>query len=249
MFTLASGRLVHNAETVNELMLAAMTKAAPPVASVVPNLPPPVAEVIDRALAYDFNVRWPDARSMQTALRAAYRSFDRVSLVTGASGAFQAYSGPQAPQTQAPGHVDPQPSGYRPQPPGYVDPNPPGFRPQAPGRATGQPVVVGGGGTGVATGPARGRFPVLPLVGGLLGALVMGAIVLFAVTRRHAATPDVTATASASADPAPEPAASVTTTASVSATASASASAPTSKPAQTPPPLKPRGSSAPPKQH
>src|SRR5262245_32325664 len=38
MYTLLAGQLVHNAETVNELMLAAMTKPAQPIASLVPGL-------------------------------------------------------------------------------------------------------------------------------------------------------------------------------------------------------------------
>src|SRR6185312_803897 len=74
MFTLVSGRLVHEAGTVNELMVAAMTKRARPVAWLVPSLPPPVAAVIDRALAYDAAARWPDGRTLQAALRAAYQS-------------------------------------------------------------------------------------------------------------------------------------------------------------------------------
>ncbi len=39
MFTLLSGRCVHAAETMNQLLLAAMTKPAPPIASLVPGLP------------------------------------------------------------------------------------------------------------------------------------------------------------------------------------------------------------------
>src|SRR4051812_9550713 len=71
MFTLASGRLVHEAETVNELLLAAMTKPSPPLLSVLPGYPPAVAAVIDRALAFEQSARYPDARSMQIALRQA----------------------------------------------------------------------------------------------------------------------------------------------------------------------------------
>src|SRR5262245_49210192 len=57
MFTLLAGRLVHHADTVNELMLAAMTKPAPPLASAV-NVPPAVARLVDTALAYDSKARW-----------------------------------------------------------------------------------------------------------------------------------------------------------------------------------------------
>jgi serine/threonine-protein kinase len=80
MFTLITGRLVHQAETLNELMLAAMTKPAPALAIVMPNVPPVVAALVDRALAYDIAARWPDARAMQAAVRAAYSGFDRASV-------------------------------------------------------------------------------------------------------------------------------------------------------------------------
>lgn len=71
MFAIASGRLVHDAETVNELLLAAMTQPAPPFMSVLPRFPPGVAAVIDRALAFEQENRWADARAMQVALRSA----------------------------------------------------------------------------------------------------------------------------------------------------------------------------------
>ncbi|MGK3991975.1 protein kinase domain-containing protein [Sorangium sp. So ce1024] len=71
MFQLLSGRYVHQAETLPLLLLAAMTQPAPPVASVLPSLPPPVAGVIDAALAFEPDRRWPNARAMQRALRQA----------------------------------------------------------------------------------------------------------------------------------------------------------------------------------
>ena len=74
MFTLLSGRCVHAAETMNQLLLAAMTKPAPPIASVVPGVPRALAEVIDRSLAFNAAKRWPDARAMQQALRAIPRA-------------------------------------------------------------------------------------------------------------------------------------------------------------------------------
>ncbi|WP_437670612.1 serine/threonine-protein kinase [Sorangium sp. So ce131] len=71
MFQLLSGRYVHEAETLPLLLLAAMTQPAPPVASVVPGLPPAIAGVLDVALAFDPDRRWPNARAMQHALRQA----------------------------------------------------------------------------------------------------------------------------------------------------------------------------------
>ncbi len=75
MFELLSGRKVHDGETVNEIMLAAMTNRAPPVASVAPTVAPAVAYVVDKALRFERERRWPEAASMQTAVRSAY--YDR----------------------------------------------------------------------------------------------------------------------------------------------------------------------------
>ncbi|CAN95799.1 Protein kinase [Sorangium cellulosum So ce56] len=71
MYQLLSGRYVHQAETLPLLLLAAMTQPAPPVGSVLPALPPPIAGVMDVALAFDPDRRWPNARAMQRALRQA----------------------------------------------------------------------------------------------------------------------------------------------------------------------------------
>ncbi len=71
LFALATGRLVHEAETANERLLAAMISPAPPVRSITADVPPGLATVIDRALAFEKSGRWPDARSMQRALRDA----------------------------------------------------------------------------------------------------------------------------------------------------------------------------------
>ncbi|WP_437792171.1 serine/threonine-protein kinase [Sorangium sp. So ce693] len=71
MYQLLSGRYVHEAETLPLLLLAAMTQPAPPVGSVLPALPPPIAGVMDVALAFDPDRRWPNASAMQRALRQA----------------------------------------------------------------------------------------------------------------------------------------------------------------------------------
>jgi serine/threonine-protein kinase len=76
MFTLATGRCVHVADTVNEVLLAAMTKQPQATATVEPGLPPAFTGLVDRALAYDIEGRWADARGMQAALRSAYPMLD-----------------------------------------------------------------------------------------------------------------------------------------------------------------------------
>jgi serine/threonine-protein kinase len=72
MFALTTGRFVHEAETPNEQLLAAMTHRAPPLASLTPAAPLALAELVDRALRYEKEERWPDAAAMQNAVRAAY---------------------------------------------------------------------------------------------------------------------------------------------------------------------------------
>jgi serine/threonine-protein kinase len=82
MFTLLSGRYVHDGRTQNEEMLSAMTVRAPLLSSVVPGVADKVASVIDDALAFHKSERWPDARSMQEAVRSAYRDRTGMSIST-----------------------------------------------------------------------------------------------------------------------------------------------------------------------
>ena len=59
MFELLSGRRVHDGGTVNEVLLAAMANRAPPVGSVVATVAPAVGYVIDKALRFERERRWP----------------------------------------------------------------------------------------------------------------------------------------------------------------------------------------------
>jgi serine/threonine-protein kinase len=70
LFSLASGQYVHEAPTSTELLVYAATQPARPIESVAPWIGRDVAAVVNRALAFDRAARWPDARSMQAALRA-----------------------------------------------------------------------------------------------------------------------------------------------------------------------------------
>jgi eukaryotic-like serine/threonine-protein kinase len=72
LFTLLAGRTVHEARTPHEHLLIAATKAAPPLASTVGGVPQVICAVVDRALAFKKEDRWPDARSMQKAVEKAY---------------------------------------------------------------------------------------------------------------------------------------------------------------------------------
>jgi hypothetical protein len=73
MFTLLTGAVVHDEQTVAETLSAAFTKPARSIATAMPDLPSPIAEVVDRALALDPAGRWSDARAMQAAVRDAHR--------------------------------------------------------------------------------------------------------------------------------------------------------------------------------
>ena len=69
MYALLIGQRPRRADTVQEELLAAMTEPMRPMADVMPSLPPTVAQYIDKSVAFDRNHRFPDALSMQQALR------------------------------------------------------------------------------------------------------------------------------------------------------------------------------------
>jgi serine/threonine protein kinase len=87
LFTLLTGRLVHDAPNVNQLLLCAMTRDAPSLRDVAPSVPTEVSAVIDRALRYDRDERFADARAMRDALRAIPRApVDLAALLPDAPG-------------------------------------------------------------------------------------------------------------------------------------------------------------------
>jgi hypothetical protein len=71
MFTLLTGRHVHEGVSGNEQLILSATTQAPSVSQVDANVPPAVAAIVDRALAFDRGTRWPDAASMHAAVSAA----------------------------------------------------------------------------------------------------------------------------------------------------------------------------------
>jgi eukaryotic-like serine/threonine-protein kinase len=80
LFAVLTGRAVHEGRSPNEIFLGAMTSTAPPVASLAPGVSLALAEVVDRALAFDKAYRWPSARAMQEALRRAYKICHSTSM-------------------------------------------------------------------------------------------------------------------------------------------------------------------------
>ena len=69
MFTLLTGRFIHAASTPKNLVVAAATEEVPPVLSLEPNMHPPLAALIDRAVRTDKEERWPNARAMLAELK------------------------------------------------------------------------------------------------------------------------------------------------------------------------------------
>jgi eukaryotic-like serine/threonine-protein kinase len=73
-FALLSKRYVHEADNAGEMMVVVGSRPARSLALVCPELPGALAAVFDRALRFEKSERWADARSMKSALGAAYRA-------------------------------------------------------------------------------------------------------------------------------------------------------------------------------
>ncbi len=71
MFRLLSGRNVHEESRVIDQIQATMSKPAPPLRQVAPEVPEPIALMVDFALQFDAPRRWPNARAMKNALMVA----------------------------------------------------------------------------------------------------------------------------------------------------------------------------------
>jgi eukaryotic-like serine/threonine-protein kinase len=70
MFRLIARRRIHEAESEAETLVKMAKEPAPPLASVAPEVPEGVALVVDRALEFDREHRYPDALTMQSDVRA-----------------------------------------------------------------------------------------------------------------------------------------------------------------------------------
>jgi serine/threonine-protein kinase len=80
MFVALTGRQVHQGETVNEELLSAMTQPAPSLRDVAPLMPAPLVDLVNRALAFDQDQRWTDAREMRAAARTVRAFVDDVPI-------------------------------------------------------------------------------------------------------------------------------------------------------------------------
>ena len=69
LFILLTGQPVHDGESAAEMLVAAANLPVRSISTLEPGLPTKLRTAVDRALAFKKSDRWPDARSMQTALR------------------------------------------------------------------------------------------------------------------------------------------------------------------------------------
>jgi eukaryotic-like serine/threonine-protein kinase len=76
MFSLFTGRTVHEGETVPQMIVKVATVPAPSLGSVAPHAPAPLVAVVDRALAFDKRARWQTAAEMRDAVRDAHLAVD-----------------------------------------------------------------------------------------------------------------------------------------------------------------------------
>ncbi len=72
MFTLLTGRFVHEAETAMQQMLHTASRAAPRLSKIAKHVPKEIAAIVDKALSFDKNDRYENARAMQEAIELVF---------------------------------------------------------------------------------------------------------------------------------------------------------------------------------
>jgi serine/threonine-protein kinase len=73
LFTLASGRYVHEGESAQHIVIQAATTPPRSLATVLPDAPKEVVQLVDHALAFDKSARWASAAVMQKGVASAMR--------------------------------------------------------------------------------------------------------------------------------------------------------------------------------
>jgi serine/threonine protein kinase len=74
MFRAICGHPIHDNPVPIDALLAAMKEPAPSLAEAMPGSPPALVAIVDRAVAFDKEMRWRSAREMREALRGIYAS-------------------------------------------------------------------------------------------------------------------------------------------------------------------------------
>ena len=77
-FLLLSGRLPFSAPNVSALLVAQLSTPAPPLASVAPDVPGPIADVIDRCLSKQRDGRYATGEALADALEKALRTSEQM---------------------------------------------------------------------------------------------------------------------------------------------------------------------------
>ena len=104
VFGLASGELVHDAETAAHLLVKLATEQPRSLAAVVPRAPPAIVAVVDRALALKKTDRWTSAIEMREALASAYAaSFADLTPRARLAALIDSQAKPPAPPAQGEG--------------------------------------------------------------------------------------------------------------------------------------------------
>jgi serine/threonine protein kinase len=106
MFHALTGRYVHHGGTTMDRLIAAMKKPAPSIGSVAPELPESLVRLIDKSLAFCRENRWPDARSMQTALREVFAQITGQKIPVVERVSLSQVAGWVPPPTSAPAHSE-----------------------------------------------------------------------------------------------------------------------------------------------
>jgi serine/threonine protein kinase len=88
LFLLLLGQPVHSARSVPEQLVIAASTPARKVRDVIGTFDEAMANVVDKALAFDKRDRWADAREMQQALRDAVLGLEDTQMVVGRSEPF-----------------------------------------------------------------------------------------------------------------------------------------------------------------
>lgn len=152
MFTLLTGRNVHQASTTNEALAVAMMRQAKPLENYRPDLPSSVLELVNKALAFEKKDRWPNATVMLLAVRrATARIEEEILAAEAAEAAFAVHSDSQpelfvaeadgsGPEVIEAGGVPSRPSAPAPsQASGPSQPSAPPSKPSSPPRPSSRP--------------------------------------------------------------------------------------------------------------
>ncbi|HEU5074896.1 MAG TPA: serine/threonine-protein kinase, partial [Polyangiaceae bacterium] len=90
MFTLLTGRNVHQAATTNEALAVAMMRHAPKLEEYRADLPASLLELVNKALEFEKKDRWPNATVMLLAVRRASSRLEDETLEVEAAAAARA---------------------------------------------------------------------------------------------------------------------------------------------------------------